>query len=395
MITEEFDEETPPAYLAANERLYKALGLIARGRQPPRPDPRPAERGVAGFYANDEGKLYVVSKTGVPGPIERITFAHEYDHALQDQHTTVFKDQDGILDQARPDPRPAGGLRGRRDAADDASGRSRQLDLGRPAELLELASDPEAAGAARADAGHPARDAALPVHDRPHVRPDRRSSRAAGPAVDAFYERMPASTEQILHPESLRGERGASRSRPAGRPRRRARRRLVGPDRGHLRRVPARDLAARGGHRRRRRRRPRRPAGAATASRSWTARTVPGRVVLETAWDSDARCGRVRDAAQTAVDELANPGADRHAGRRHGHDPGRVGRGDAARSRRRSSERRASDAGAGRAARYIDSGAEIPSRPRALARVIRAAPARARRAADRSGASGSTTRASR
>ena len=30
---------------------------------------------------------------------ERITFAHEYDHALQDQNTSVFADQDGILDQ--------------------------------------------------------------------------------------------------------------------------------------------------------------------------------------------------------------------------------------------------------------------------------------------------------
>ena len=28
MITQQFDKDTPPAYLAANERLYKALGLI-------------------------------------------------------------------------------------------------------------------------------------------------------------------------------------------------------------------------------------------------------------------------------------------------------------------------------------------------------------------------------
>ena len=28
MLTKEFDEETPPEYIAANERLYKALGLI-------------------------------------------------------------------------------------------------------------------------------------------------------------------------------------------------------------------------------------------------------------------------------------------------------------------------------------------------------------------------------
>ena len=28
MMTEEFDEDTPPEYVAANERLYKALGLM-------------------------------------------------------------------------------------------------------------------------------------------------------------------------------------------------------------------------------------------------------------------------------------------------------------------------------------------------------------------------------
>ena len=50
----------------------------------------------------------------------------------------------------------------------------------------------------------------------------------------------------------------------------------------------------------------------------------------------------------------------------------------------------------GRAApRYISSGAEIPSSPRVLASVIRVASARARRARERSGSAGSTTRASR
>ena len=37
MITEMFDEDTPPAYLAANERLYKALGLIPDDERPARP----------------------------------------------------------------------------------------------------------------------------------------------------------------------------------------------------------------------------------------------------------------------------------------------------------------------------------------------------------------------
>ena len=99
LITQQFDQDTPPAYLAADDRLYKALGLI-----PATSDLRSLSLdllsgGVAGFYRPDQGKLYVVSKTGAPGPNERFYFAHEYDHALQDQNSTIFKDFDKVLDQ--------------------------------------------------------------------------------------------------------------------------------------------------------------------------------------------------------------------------------------------------------------------------------------------------------
>jgi hypothetical protein len=101
MIVEQFDEEAPPSYVAANERLYKALGLI-----PSDSNLRDLNLdlfgggAVVGVYRNDQGKLYVVSKTGELGPNEKFYFSHEYDHALQDQNFTVFKDQDGILDQS-------------------------------------------------------------------------------------------------------------------------------------------------------------------------------------------------------------------------------------------------------------------------------------------------------
>ena len=89
-----------PHYLAANERLYKALGLIPADSNLRDLSLDLLSGGVAGFYRNDEGKLYVVSKTGGPGPNERFYFAHEYDHALQDQNSTIFKDQHGVLDQS-------------------------------------------------------------------------------------------------------------------------------------------------------------------------------------------------------------------------------------------------------------------------------------------------------
>ena len=116
-------EQTPPDYVAANERLYKALGLLPAGRQPARPDPRHAERRRRRLLPRRPGQaVRGLEDRAAPGATEQITFAHEFDHALQDQNFTVFKDQDGDPRPGRPDPRPAGRLRGRRDPADDPLG---------------------------------------------------------------------------------------------------------------------------------------------------------------------------------------------------------------------------------------------------------------------------------
>jgi hypothetical protein len=41
---------------------------------------------IAGFYDPDTDQLYVIAEPGDLSALERITFAHEFDHALQDQH---------------------------------------------------------------------------------------------------------------------------------------------------------------------------------------------------------------------------------------------------------------------------------------------------------------------
>ena len=41
---------------------------------------------IAGFYDPDKDRLYVIAKPGDLSVLERITFAHEFDHALQNQH---------------------------------------------------------------------------------------------------------------------------------------------------------------------------------------------------------------------------------------------------------------------------------------------------------------------
>ena len=46
---------------------------------------------VAGLYDPDTKTMDVVSKSGQLGPVEQITYAHEFDHALQDQNFGLDK----------------------------------------------------------------------------------------------------------------------------------------------------------------------------------------------------------------------------------------------------------------------------------------------------------------
>jgi hypothetical protein len=199
LITQQFDEDTPPAYLAANDRLYKALGLI-----PATSDLRTLSLdllsgGVAGFYRPDQGKLYVVSKTGAPGPNERFYFAHEYDHALQDQNSTIFKDFDKVLDQG--DQLLARQAIYEGDATllmtQWAAANLTQADL---AVVLAAANDP-AAQAVIARTPAILRDTLTFPYTTGLGYVLSVQTRGGWPAVNAYFTKMPQSTEQILHPE--------------------------------------------------------------------------------------------------------------------------------------------------------------------------------------------------
>ena len=199
MLTKEFDDETPPAYLAAQERLYKALGLIKPDASLRTLTLDLLSGGVAAFYRDDQGRIYVRSNTGTPGPTERFYFSHEYDHALQDQHFSVFKDQKGILDQSDRIIARQAVYEG--DASlTMAQWAAGNLQAGELLQILGASADPEA-GAALTQAPAILR---APL-EFPYTTGLNFVSAAYGqgqwPAVDAFYGRMPASTEQILHPE--------------------------------------------------------------------------------------------------------------------------------------------------------------------------------------------------
>lgn len=304
LITKEFDEESPPEYVAANERLYKALDLIEQDASLRDLTLDMLSGGVAGFYRPEENTLYVVSRTGLPGVNERVTFAHEFDHALQDQHTTVFEDQDGLLDQTDRILARQAIYEGDATLLMTIWGGA-NFDLNDLAELLQLANDPKQLALLER---MPAilEETLLFPYTTGLTFVQRTQLQGGWEAVDAFYDRMPVSTEQILHPEAYEAN-----EEPVD---------VDLPD----------DLAAQLGE------------GwsvsiedtfgelqlgiwlresgvdvetASTASTGWGGdrlAVVEGPngawgVVLETAWDDSTDAGEFADAAQAAADGLSNP----------------------------------------------------------------------------------------
>jgi hypothetical protein len=85
-VQEQLDREPARERLATAAKLLAALGLLERGA-----DLRGLLlqfRGglVLGQYDPETKRLYVVTSASALGPLERVTAAHEYTHALQDQH---------------------------------------------------------------------------------------------------------------------------------------------------------------------------------------------------------------------------------------------------------------------------------------------------------------------
>ena len=197
-----FDEDNPPEYVAASELLYKALGLMPKDQSLKQLYLELLGSQVAGFYDPDKKELFVVSRTGRVNGADKITFAHEYDHALQDANFTVFADQKQLLDQT-----------------DRALARAAVYE-GDATILMSLWAGqhltPEEFGDVQAAGADPA---ALEILSRtpqilvegllfPYtagqafVFPVQASDGWKG--VDKLYDAMPSSTEHILHPDKYR-----------------------------------------------------------------------------------------------------------------------------------------------------------------------------------------------
>lgn len=99
-VTHKFDQDLPPAELAAAEAAYKLFGLI-----PDSLDLRATmiallTEQIAGYYDPDSGALFIASDQTDRARV-RVVASHELVHALQDQYTPL----DSLINQRRQNDR--------------------------------------------------------------------------------------------------------------------------------------------------------------------------------------------------------------------------------------------------------------------------------------------------
>ena len=81
-----FRAENPPAEIAVSQATLVAMGLLPAGTSLADLYVNLLGSQVAGYYDPATKQIYVVARTGQIGAIEKVTFAHEFTHALQDQN---------------------------------------------------------------------------------------------------------------------------------------------------------------------------------------------------------------------------------------------------------------------------------------------------------------------
>lgn len=195
-----FDNDNPAEYVAAYERLIKAMGLMPEDQVLRDVFLDLLDSQVAGFYRPDTTTLYVVSRGDELSGLDKVTFAHEYTHALQDGHfPDVFDVQATLLEESDQALARAAITEG------DASLAMTYWMLPNltPEDLqdvLAASADPESTAILERTPGILREDLIFPYEvGATFLQPIQTEGGWA--AVDAVYEDMPVSTEQVLHPE--------------------------------------------------------------------------------------------------------------------------------------------------------------------------------------------------
>ncbi len=196
-MEEQFGKDNPPDEVAIAQGTLQGLGLLPAGASLADLYIELLASQVAGYYDPETKQLYVVSRSGTIGATEKVTVAHELTHALQDQSFGLAGiDVDAVGQGDRSLARLAL-------VEGDATllmtkWLTKHLGAAELGELLKV--DPEAQ--ALLD-GMPAilRETLLFPYQQGLVFVNGLWMSGGWEAVDRAYGRLPASTEQVLHPD--------------------------------------------------------------------------------------------------------------------------------------------------------------------------------------------------
>lgn len=208
MTAEDFDKDNPESYVLAVERLYKALGLMPEDASLRDLYLELLASQVAGFYRPEGDELFVVSRTGRITGADKITFAHEYGHALQDANFDIFEEPEALRDQTDQAIARAALYEGDATLLMLLWAQGGNLTPDETQEYLRAGTDPEALEILARMPQILVQGLLFPYETGlPWVLPIQTTDGWA--AVDALYEQPPTSTEQVLHPEKYEAGEGA------------------------------------------------------------------------------------------------------------------------------------------------------------------------------------------
>jgi hypothetical protein len=198
-VEQEFATENPAEAVVADERLAKLFGLIP-------PDSSLADlyrdlltSQVIGLYSPDDKEMLVLDGAGNLGPSARIVFAHEFTHALQDQHFDLVAYSKASDDRTQGDRSLARTSLVEGDATAVMSVWSQQhLTVQELLQVAQEASDPQAA-AILARMPPILRDGSLFPYQQGVAFITALVQSGGWAAVDRAYADPPASTEQVMH----------------------------------------------------------------------------------------------------------------------------------------------------------------------------------------------------
>lgn len=197
-LTAEFDRENPPAAVTAEQDELVELGVLPAGASLRQSELDLQAGQVAGYYSPGAGQLYVVSRSGAIGPTQRVTYAHEFTHQLQDQNFDLAKLGLSATDQGDRSLARLALVEG--DAVSvQTTWTQEHLSAQDLVQLLADASDP-AALAALEHAPPFLRATVLFPYTSGQAFIASLLASGGEAAVDQAFRDPPDSTEQVLHP---------------------------------------------------------------------------------------------------------------------------------------------------------------------------------------------------